>query len=287
MSEPANQLEMPAANPPADAAARPQVEARRPLARQIAEQLGETELGPLNQISRMLGLWGLERVQALAEEALALHAGEGMPTLKGDRKRSAGGIFFYLARGRASAEEWLRIQPYRPPRPRAQTPTQREPRAQPAPHPRPKPVPQPSAPSAPPASPAPAAPLTLAAVLALAETLKEGIAMTTTLKLIARPAEIKTMGKCICFALKSEKVPALPGGMPPLAAGTKYLVMVSAKQWNKIAPDLEADPEARVLIEGYPTHEQQFIAVEAMTCKLLPSKAEQQAKPPSAAGDAE
>lgn len=97
--------------------------------------------------------------------------------------------------------------------------------------------------------------------------------MNSTMKLIGRPGEVKTSGGCVLFVLTSEKVPALPAGMPPLSAGTKYLVMVAAKQWKKVAPGLEADPEARVLIEGYPAHQEKFIAVEALNCKLLSKQA--------------
>jgi hypothetical protein len=233
---------------------------KRPLPERIAERLGETRPGPHAQIMRMLSLWGPERVKALTDEALALYQGEGMLIESGQRKRTAGGIFFYLAYQRASREEWQRIHPQafvpksQRGKPRKPKPAEAQPAAQPKP---------------PVQAPAPIQMLTLEEIIEFALTLKEGIAMTTTMKLIGRPGQIKTAGKCVLFTLKSEKVPALPAGMPPVEAGTKYLVIVAAKQWNKIAPGLEADAEAKFLIEGYPTHEKDFIAVEALNCKLL------------------
>jgi hypothetical protein len=245
---------------------------KRPLPERIAERLGETQPAPLAQIIRMLGLWGPERVKALEQEALTLYQGEGMLTAKGDRKRTAGGIFFYLAHRAASREEWQRISPQAFV-PRSQRTKMRKPKpAQPTPAPQSKagaqPKPQPPAPP-----PVPVQALTLEAMIEFAKTMKEAPAMNSTMKLIGRPAEVKTSGGCVMFVFTSEKVPALPAGLPPVEAGTKYLVLVAVKQWNKIAPGLEADQEAKLLIEGYPTHQEKFIAVEAMSCKLLSKQA--------------
>jgi hypothetical protein len=236
---------------------------KRPLPERIAERLRETQPGPLAQIIRMLSLWGPERVKALVSEALAIYAGEGMVTLNGQRKRTAGGIFFYLARQQASEEEWQRILP-RPFVKSAQRPKapKRQEGHQPGPPPARAPKVQPAAPAAPVAAP------TWAELWALAESLKESV-MKTTLKLIGRPGDVKSAGASILFPVVSQQVPAVPAGLPPLSPGTRYLVLVAAKQWMKVAPGLAADPDAKVLIEGYPAHQPGYIAVEATNCTLL------------------
>ncbi len=255
---------------------------RRPLPERIAERLGETEPGPLAQIIRMLSLWGPERVKALCQEALTIYAGEGLVTLNGQRKRTAGGVFFYLAKQRASEEEWQRILP-RPFVPRAQRPKapKRQEGHQPAKPPERAPKASPAAPTASAAAPLP----TWAELWALAETLKESV-MKTTLKLIGRPSDVKSAGTYVLFPVISQQVPALPAGLPPLEPGTRYLVLVAAKQWNKIAAGLEADQEAKVLIEGYPAQQSGYIAVEATTCTLLsrPAPTAQSSAPAGAEG---
>ena len=245
----------------------------RPLAVGLAERLGETRPGPVGQIAGILHALGPEPTKALVQEALTIHRGHGMLVENGTRKRTAGGIFFYLARQQMSAEAWQRIHPYHSrsqPKPfHRQPPKSAQPvpadQAQAAALPTPKPQPTPA--------PVPAPALTLDEMIELAKTLKEGPAMTTMIKLIGRPGQLKTSGKCVLFTLQSEKVPALPAGLPPVEPGTRYLVIVASKQWNKVAPALEADPEARFLIEGYPTHQKDFIAVEAQSCKLLSKQA--------------
>jgi len=289
MKDEATAMEPRSVIPPADAADQPKAEEtpegspvpgteasveaskpKRPLPERIAERLGETQPGPLAQIIRMVSLWGPERVKALVEEALTIYAGEGMLTKKGDKKRTAGGIFFYLAHQRASAEEWQRIHPQtfvprsQRGKPRKPKPAEAQPAAQPTAAAKPK---------LPAQAPVPVQVLTLEEIIELALTLKEGIAMTTTMKLIGRPGQTKTAAKYVLFTMKSEKVPALPAGLPPVEPGTKYLVVVAAKQWNKVAPVLEADAEVKLHIEGYPVHQKDFIVVEAMSCKPLPKQA--------------
>lgn len=251
---------------------------------------GSAEAGPFNQILRMLGLWGPERVKALAEEALTLHAGPGMPTLKGDRKRSAGGIFFYLARGRASAEEWQHIQPYRPPRPHTSASVR--------PTPQPKPAPQPPALSAlppPPSTPLPALPFQWAERLALLAEIgsERGGASTVKITLIGRPGNVQERQGFVLASMPAMKLPALPKGLPtPPEAQTPHAVYIATKQWRKVAQALQ-QPEDVLIVEGIAVYDPELrgLAVFATntTTKLLQSarRAEQQAKLPPAVAEAD
>jgi hypothetical protein len=70
----------------------------------VTETLEETDDVPLRQIESMARLCGTFFVEALVEEALEIDAGEGLMTSDGERRRTKGGVFFYLARYRMSPE---------------------------------------------------------------------------------------------------------------------------------------------------------------------------------------
>lgn len=78
--------------------------------------------------------------------------------------------------------------------------------------------------------------------------------------LIGRPKEVRPLGAPgqtppPCYALvmdtNLDKQPPLPKGVPPISTATSYLVIVSGKQWRKVAQALADDAEDRVVIEGY------------------------------------
>jgi hypothetical protein len=235
------------------------------LVRQLAARLGETKREPLALLARIVCTLGPEHATALAEQALALYAGEGLLTARGDRKRTAGGIFFHLAKQQATPKQhrrmqfWLGSDRQRPRRPMGTQPE----------HP------------APPNAPAPLQapqqkPATTLAEIAARVRLEPGAGTltTTSVKLIGRPGTVETHGALTCFVLTAERVPALPKSLPAMQAGTQYLVLVGSKQWQKVAGALEADSEARFVIEGYPTVQPGFagIAVAALNCALLARK---------------
>lgn len=238
------------------------------LIRQLASRLEETKREPLALLARIVHTLGPERAAALAEQALALYAGEGMLTAKGDRKRTAGGIFFYLAKQQATPKQqrrlqfWLGSDKPRPRRPMNAKPRQlAQPKAQ---------------------APAPALQQKQAATLSEIVTQARsepgaGTLTTTSIKLIGRPSQVHTYGPLTSFVLTAERVPALPKGIPAIQTGTQYLVLVGSKQWRRVAGELEADAEARFVIEGYPTVLEGFpgIAVAALNCALVAKKSQE------------
>lgn len=68
----------------------------------ILAALEETDDIPRRQVEAMARLCGLPFVEALVHETLAVEAGPGIMTSDGTRRRSKGGVFFYLARYRMS-----------------------------------------------------------------------------------------------------------------------------------------------------------------------------------------
>ena len=70
----------------------------------IAHTLGETEPEPLKQLQAVVTILGPEQATALCEKALAIEREGGMLTRDGTRRRTVGGIFFYLVRGTDNKE---------------------------------------------------------------------------------------------------------------------------------------------------------------------------------------
>ena len=67
------------------------------IAAQVADQLGETKHWPRKQIRRICWALGNEQALALAQRALDIEAVGGMLIKNGKRRRTVGGVFFYLA----------------------------------------------------------------------------------------------------------------------------------------------------------------------------------------------
>ena len=77
---------------------------QRKIAEAIAAELGETEEKPLRMINAMVLLCGTSFAQAIANEAKEIESAGGLTTSDGERQRTLGGIFFYLARHRMPDE---------------------------------------------------------------------------------------------------------------------------------------------------------------------------------------
>jgi hypothetical protein len=67
---------------------------------QIAAVLGETEEVPLRQLTAIVMLCGTNFAEAILHETELVESSEGIATVEGDRRRTKGGVFFYLARHR-------------------------------------------------------------------------------------------------------------------------------------------------------------------------------------------
>jgi len=196
--------------------------------------LGETMPPPIRIITRAVDRLGPERARAVLGQALTVEAQGGL-TLPDGRRRTLGGVFFYLVRtsDAISREDKDDIFPRQGGRPKR------------------------AAGSGTPAVPAPAAPApvawTDATFRALARQRQQDPGRATTVKIavIGRPGASVEQGQAVALALTSEKVPDLPKGLPEPPAGTRYTVVVVRKQWTKMAEALTADPADAAISEGY------------------------------------
>ncbi len=206
------------------------------LARAVAVVLDETMPPAIRTITRAVDRLGPDRARSVLGQALIVEAQGGL-TLPDGRRRTLGGIFFYLVRtsDAISQKDKDYIFPRQGGRSRR------------------------TAGDATPTTPTPAtAPVPVAwtdeTFHTLARQLQQdnaGRATTVKITVIGRPGAAVEQGQAVALALVSEKAPDLPKGLPEPAAGTRYSVFVARKQWAKVAEALAADPEDAAIIEGY------------------------------------
>src|SRR3712207_8553152 len=75
------------------------------VADQIAQALGETTPVPRGQIRRIVQRLGPEAALGFLQEAQAVEETGGLMLPDGSRRRTPGGVFFFLVRGRVSPED--------------------------------------------------------------------------------------------------------------------------------------------------------------------------------------
>ncbi len=96
----------------------------------IAKALGEADEIPLAQIAGVVQALGEEQARTLLTETLEIEGKGGMMLPDGSRKRSPGGVFFFLSRQRLSVDDKHRI--FRAPKP-AKPPSSSAPETSPFP----------------------------------------------------------------------------------------------------------------------------------------------------------
>jgi hypothetical protein len=201
------------------------------VAARVARELSETDPAATGQIVRVVECLGAEAALVFLRETLAAEARGGIMLRDGSRRRTPGGAFFYLVKGRISRQDRAAIWPHL---------------AQPAGKKKQK-----------------VEPPAWEEVLSLApEAMKEkGEATTVKITLVGRPGRIVERGDVVLTTMQGAKPPTLPKGLPaPPAEPTTYVVYVARKQWAKVAQALQA-PDDRLIVEGYPVFEKRLGAM--------------------------
>ena len=208
------------------------------IAAGMARQLNETDPAAIGQIERIVECLGVEAVQAFLRETLETEARGGMMLRDGSRRRTPGGAFFYLVKGRISRRDRAAIWPHL-----AQPAGQKKQKVEP---------------------PAWAECLDLAPEA----TKEKGEATTVKITLIGRPGRIVEKGGVVLTTMQGTRPPTLPKGLPaPPAEPTTYLVYIARKQWVKVAEALQASDD-RLIVEGYPVFEKRLGAMVVLTTNV-------------------
>lgn len=226
----------------------------------IAQTLQEPNVELMIKVAATLGM---ERVEEVFARTLTVEAGEGLMLPDNSRRRTAGGVFFYLARKTMTKAQ--RDATYPKPPKQAKTPV---------------------------FGPARPQPPTLAEAIALLHAVgkipgeQKGKALMKA-TVIGRPKQIKKMDTCTLVVLGLKEPPALPRGLPPLPDLSKatVAVFVANKQWARVEAALKADPRDEIIVEGYPVNDprNQITGLWALSCTskgLLRAQRRKPAPPP-------
>jgi hypothetical protein len=233
-------------------------EEKQIAAQQIAEALGETEEQPRRQINDIVELCGIEFAQSMLQATLEAEASGGLMLADNSRRRTPGGVFFYLARGKMEKDIARRIFPqYFKAKAKTEKP------------------PEPLLP-----------PFVWDERIDLIKPLldERGVLNTVKVTLIGRPGKVDTSRRDLVVTTVNyvPKSATLPKGLPPLPdKPTLYTVYIAAKQWRKVE-DAIRTPDDALIIEGTCVYDDAVggMAVFAMsvTTKALEAKKRQQQK---------
>lgn len=198
-----------------------------PLVREIARQLGEQDQPAQEQIMRIVQLCGLAFTQAVLDETLRIEAAGGMLTVRGDRRRTPGGVFFYLVMQHLPLGMRSRVRGL--PQHRVPASERRRPpfdwrwRAR-----------------------------------LLRHVLKaQGEVDEVNVKIIGRPGKIHRYQNLVVLSMEDRPPPdaTLPIGLPEMPTEpVTYVVYVAAKQWDKVEQAIQ-NPEAQLMVSGFCAHD--------------------------------
>jgi hypothetical protein len=196
----------------------------------IASELGEHEEEPLRLLRRIVKRLGTEQALAFLKETVDIEEAGGMWLIDGSRRRTKGGVFFYLVRTKGPKE--VRALFFKS---------------------KARPTGQQTATAAAPIPSMPA-PFTWADRVAALDAIgtEKGGASTVKITVIGRPGKVIDRGTCVVTSMRAKQAPSLPKGLPiPPSVPTNYLVYIAVKQWRKVAEAI-ADPEDVLIVEGFP-----------------------------------
>lgn len=190
-------------------------------AKEIAATLNEPNVGLINKVIKVIGM---QRTQEFYEKTLEIEQNGGMKVSQGDRRRTPGGVFFYLVRHGVEPEEKKSIFP--------RTPSKKKSKKAPPPP-------------------------TWAESQAYIKKLMQqpqGKVSKVKLTLIGRPRRVATTKTCMVCVMEGKPIPDnMPKGLPtPPKQPISYAVFIASKQWKRVAESLKEHMDDELIIEGFP-----------------------------------
>lgn len=238
------------------------------VAAYIADTLGETEEGARKNILHIIRYAGRTHARELLAMTLQTEEHGGIPVPDGSRRRTPGGVFFYLAYtiGKTKSGKPLK-KPYN------NNQKGKKPSIQ---------VGKPENTNEQKKAPVniPVAFQWEDRIEAVKEAEGEKGQANVKITVIGRPGKIVDKGSCIVTVMESTKVPALPKGLPaPTNVPTKYAVYIASKQWKKVEEAIK-DPEDTLIIEGFPTTDPEVSAIAVFANNVTTKKLQMAKKQP-------
>lgn len=223
----------------------------------LAAQLGETDEQPIQLLTAVVENCGVDFARQLLKETIEIEAQGGMMVKSGQRRRTTGGVFFYLARGRISHK--LRNKIFG--------------------------VQESDKPKEPPPPPIPAFNWKERVTLIQPLLAESGEINTVKVTLIGRPGKIESRKDLVITTMThSAKSPTLPKGVPPPPqTPTLYTVYIAAKQWRRVE-EAAQDPEDALIIEGTASYDPEIHGVAVFAMSVTSKKLEQKKREGQKAG---
>jgi hypothetical protein len=214
----------------------------------VADQLRESEPGPLSIIQRAIATLGSQTVLEYARRACEIHEKDGMLTLNKQRKRTLGGVFFRLLREEVKEDQRLIVFPLKV---QERVPFQA---------------------------------LSWEEGRMLLDKLQgkpHGQVETVHIKLIGRPDHFVSHGDSVLAELQGPAVPSdLPREVPTPPAPSRFAVYIAAKHWEQVEARLKKHPDDQMVVEGIGSYDPGFpgITVSAFFATTKQLQAEQRAQ---------
>ena len=232
-------------------------ESNKVLIQSVADRLQETARNPRRLIQDIVNVCGVEFTELMLENALTLYHGEGLMTNDGKRRRTLGGVFFYLVRGALPAKmrdpifkaEQTAHRPAFPKRPGFDWETRQ-------------------------------------ANFNKRSHKQAGKVIDMQIKVKGHPAHIEYRQDVVIVTLKGElSENGFPAGVPqPEDSTTLYYVYISGKQWVKNkGVNLEKNERMALAVEGECLLDEQLGAIAVFARKFktyMPKVKRQEPVPP-------
>lgn len=219
------------------------------LAQAVGEKLGEKSGKPLQQIALLIEKCGLDFVKKMMAETEATEAAGGLRTQDGKRRRTKGGVFFFLAKGQMDPQYRTDIFPNLIRHGDGSImPTGLEWGDR------------------------------IAHMRALQD--KPGQINNLTVTLTGRPGALHIEGSSVMTVIKQEQVkaPPYPKGVPPFSAvegATNYYVFMGLRHWLKVEKALENENDM-LIVEGSAVYDAQLEGITILSTGVTTKVLEQQ-----------
>jgi hypothetical protein len=193
-------------------------------------------------LEKVVSLIGVEQAQALLQKTLETEAAGGLMVTNQSRRRTPGGVFFYLAR--TSFPKSIVRQIWPPPVKTSQSAAGER------------------------------APTWEEAKQLIAQAIKsQGEAKTVKLTLVGRPGKVVEQEGCVVVSMKGKEPPSLPKGLPRLPENSTitWAVFIAKKQWNRVKESVQTHADDQLIIEGWPAVDPKrgIAVVLATNCKSV------------------
>lgn len=223
----------------------------RAFIKELNEKLGETAKKPREQIKQIVELCGIDFAREVYEKTVQKEADGGMMLPDGSRRRTIGGVFFYLVRHQVSDEHHALIFPQ---------------------YKRWKPGEEP-----PPLLHYPIFKWDERAELIQYLLDEQGELSTVKVTLVGRPGRVENRKDMVITTMSYSITSAtLPKGLPkPPDTPTLYTLYIASKQWKRVEEAIQ-NPDDTLIVEGTAAYDPEIksMAVFALhvTTKYLEQK---------------